>query len=93
MTVKHWKYYWIVSRSRFEKVNFQTPFASKKHWNFKMDAHANDFQAKDDDSFYENMVDELFNPCNYEFSVDVTKGDWLYWHTRAYGACRTAEFM
>ena len=63
--------YWNVGRSRFEKVNFQTSIASQKYWKFKMDAIVNDFQAKDDDSFYENMVDELHNPTNYEFLEEM----------------------
>ena len=43
-----------------------------------MPPYVNESQHNDDESFYENMVDEMYNPINYEFcSGDVTKGDYV----------------
>ena len=39
-----------------------------------MPLYLNESQHNDDESFYENMVDEMYNPINYNFSDgDVTK--------------------
>ena len=58
------------------RLIFKHPLPPRSTEEFKMDALVNDFQPKDDDSIYENMVDELYNPVNYAFSGgDVRKSD------------------
>ena len=43
-----------------------------------MDPCINERLHDDDDHFYENMVDETYNPINYEFSDgDTSKGDYI----------------
>ena len=43
-----------------------------------MPPHISESHHYDDESFYKNMVDEMYNPTNYEFtSGDVTSGDYI----------------
>ena len=43
-----------------------------------MSPYISKYQHYDDESLYENMVDEMYNPANYEFSSgDVTSGDYI----------------
>ena len=43
-----------------------------------MPLYISESQYYEDESFYENMVDEMYSPTNYEFSSgDVTNGDYI----------------
>jgi hypothetical protein len=60
--------------NHFIAIKFQIASASKSNRITNMPPYVNETQHRDDESFYENMVDELYNPINYEFcSGDVTK--------------------
>ena len=62
----------------FITIKFQIASTSKSNRITNMPPYVNETQHRDDESFYENMVDELYNPINYEFcSGDVTKGDYV----------------